>query len=34
MIRPPDGDTDFVDIVAGVLQVDTLASLLFIISQD
>ena len=30
----PDGDTDDFDIVAGVLQGDTLASYLFIISLD
>ena len=30
----PDGDTDYFDIVAGVLQGDTLAPYLFIISQD
>ena len=30
----PDGDTDYVDIVAGVLQGDTLASYLFIICLD
>ena len=31
MIRSPDGDTDFVDIIAGVLQGNTLAIFLFII---
>ena len=30
----PDGDTDDFDIVAGVLQGDTLATYLFIICQD
>ena len=30
----PDGDTDYFDIVAGVLQGDTLASYLFIICLD
>ena len=30
----PDGDTDFFDIVAGVLQEDMLALYLFIICQD
>ena len=29
--RSPDGDTDFFDIVAGVLQGDTLVPYLFII---
>ena len=33
-VRSPDGDTDFFDIVAGVLQEDTLAPYLFIICQD
>ena len=33
-VRSPDGDTDYFDIVAGVLQEDTLASYLFIISLD
>ena len=31
MARSPDGDTDFFDIIAGVLQGDTLALYLFII---
>ena len=31
-VRSPDGDTDYLDIVAGVLQGDTLAPYLFIIS--
>ena len=31
MVRSPDGDTDFFDIVSGVLQGDTLAHYLFII---
>ena len=34
MLRSPDGDTDFFDIVAGVLQGDTLAPYLFIICLD
>ena len=33
-VHSPDGDTDYFDIVAGVLQGDTLASYLFIISLD
>ena len=33
-VRSPNGDTDFFDIVAGVLQEDTLASYLFIICLD
>ena len=33
-VRSPDGDTDFFDIVAGVLQGDTLAPYLFIICLD
>ena len=33
-VHSPDGDTDFFDIVAGVLQGDTLALYLFIISLD
>ena len=33
-LRSPDGDTDYFDIVAGVLQGDTLASYLFIICLD
>ena len=33
-VRSPDGDTDYFDIVAGVLQGDTLAPYLFIISLD
>ena len=33
-IRSPDGDTEYFDIVAGVLQGDTLAPYLFIICQD
>ena len=31
-VRSPDGDTNYFDIVAGVLQGDTLAPYLFIIS--
>ena len=34
MVRSPDGDTKYVDINAGVLQGDTLAPLLFIITLD
>ena len=30
----PDGDTDYFDIIAGVLQGDTLAPYLFIICLD
>ena len=33
-VRSPDGDTEYSDIVAGVLQGDTLAPYLFIISLD
>ena len=33
-VRSSDGDTDYFDIVAGVLQGDTLASYLFIICLD
>ena len=33
-VRSPDGDTDYFNIVAGVLQGDTLARYLFIICQD
>ena len=33
-VRSPDGDTDYFDIVAGVLQGDTLARYLFIICLD
>ena len=33
-VRSPDGDTDYFDIVAGVLQGDTLAPHLFIICTD
>ena len=33
-VRSPDGDTDYFDIVAGVLQGDTLAKYLFIICLD
>ena len=33
-IRSPDGDTEFFDIIAGVLQGDTLAPYLFIIVLD
>ena len=33
-VRSPDRNTDYVDIVAGVLQGDTLAPYLFIICLD
>ena len=33
-VRSPDGDTEYFDIVAGVLQGDTPASYLFIICLD
>ena len=33
-VRSRDGNTDFIDIVAGVLQVDSLAPYLFIIYLD
>ena len=33
-VYSPDGDTDYFDIVAGVLQGDTLAPYLFIICLD
>ena len=33
-VHTPDGDTDYFDIVAGVLQGDTLAPFLFIICLD
>ncbi len=33
-VRPSDGDTDYFDTVAGVLQGDTLAPYLFIICLD
>ena len=33
-VRSPDGDTEYFDIVAGVLQGDTLAQYLFIICLD
>ena len=33
-VRSPDGDTDYFEIVAGVLQGDTLAPYLFIICRD
>ena len=33
-VRSPDGDTDYFDIVAGVLQGDILAPYLFIICLD
>ena len=34
MVRSPDGDTNFFDIVAGVLQGDTLAAYMFKICQN
>ena len=34
MVRSPDGDTDFFSVVAGVLQGDTLAPFLFILTLD
>ena len=34
LLRSPDGDTEYFDIVAGVLQGDTLAPYLFIICLD
>ena len=34
MVRSPDGVIEYFDINAGVLQGDTLASLLFIITLD
>ena len=33
-VRSPDGDTEYFDIVAGVLQRDTLAPYLFIVCLD
>ena len=33
-VQSPDGDTDYIDIVTGVLQGDTLAPYLFIICLD
>ena len=33
-VRSPDGDTDYFDITAGVLQGDTLAPFLFIVCLD
>ena len=33
-VQAPDGDTDFFDIVAGVLRGDTLALYLFILCRD
>ena len=33
-VRAPDRDTDYIDIVVGVLQGDTLALYLFIICLD
>ena len=33
-VRSPDGDTDFFDILAGVLQGDTLAPFLFVVCLD
>ena len=34
MLCSPNGDTDFFDIVTGVLQRDTLAPYFFILCQD
>ena len=34
IVRSPDGDAEYFDIVAGVLQGDTLAPYLFIICLD
>ena len=34
LVRSPDGDTDYFDIATGVLQGDTLAPFLFIITLD
>ena len=34
MVRSPDGDTDFFEVLAGVLQGDTLAPFLFILTLD
>ena len=34
MVRSPNGDTEFFDILAGVLQGDTLAPFLFVICLD
>ena len=34
MVRSPDGDTEFFDIISGVLQGDTLAPYLFVICLD
>ena len=34
MVCLPDGDTDYIDIVAGVLQGDALAPYMFIICLD
>ena len=34
MVRSPDSDTDFFDILAGVLQVDTFAPFLIIVCLD
>ena len=34
IVRSSDGDTDFLDIVAGVFQVNTLAPYMFIISLN
>ena len=33
-VHSPDGDTDFFDIVAGILQGDTLTPYMFIICLD
>ena len=34
IVRSPDGDTDVIDIVAGISQGDSLGSYLFILCQD
>ena len=34
MVRSPDGDTEFFEVLAGVLQGDTLAPFLFILCLD
>ncbi len=34
LVRSPDGDTGFFDILAGVLQGDTLAPFLFVITLE
>ena len=34
MVRSPDSDTNYFDIITGILQENTLASFLFIICRD